>query len=557
MRSGARAFLAVVGLIGPLLAGQPALPDASPNPDETALKQAGEAIDGPGLLAFFRKRTLAEDVRRDLERSIQDLGDDRFEVREKATERLIALGAPAVPALLRAEKSSDPETVSRAKKCLERIPVRNNPSLVAAAGRLLAIQQQPGSVETLLAYLPSAGDEWLEEELAAIVADLGVRDGKPDPAVLAAVQHPSPACRIAAARCLARAAETEYRSIARRLLDDANPRVRLVSGLSLLGVQDKTAVPPLIALLTDGPPAVAWQAEDLLSRVAGEQTPAIALDTRDPASRRACRAAWEAWWKANDPRFSLPRIDFEDRQLGLTVVCDCSVGGEATAGRLWEFGTDGKVRWQFDGVRNPADVQVLPNGNLLVAECQGFQVSERDRAGKEIWAHRVRGYPVSCQRLANGNTFIATYSELLEVTREGKPLYSHTKPGSIFCAQKLRTGNILYVHSNGQIVEMEPSGKQVRTISAGNTSSWGGVEVLPGGRFLVAQYAANEVVEIDAEGKELWRCSVKTPAWATRLRNGNTLVASPDARCLFEFDRSGKEVWKKETQGRPFRVRRR
>ena len=40
--------------------------------------------------------------------------------------------------------------------------------------------------------------------------------------------------------------------------------------------------PALIALLDQAPPAITWQAEDLLCRLAGEQQPAITLD---PLSR--------------------------------------------------------------------------------------------------------------------------------------------------------------------------------------------------------------------------------------------------------------------------------
>ena len=103
---------------------------------------------------------------------------------------------------------------------------------------------------------------------------------------------------------------------------------------------------------------------------------------------------------------------------------------------------------------------------------------------------------------------------------------------------------------------MDTAGNELRTVAVGVLGWWSGVEPLPGGRFLVAQYANNRVVEVDGVGKVFWECSVTSPAWATRLRNGHTLVASTDANCMVEFDRAGKEVWKKPTQGRPVRVRR-
>ena len=59
-----------------------------------------------------------------------------------------------------------------------------------------------------------------------------------------------------------------------------------------------------------------------------------------------------------------------------------------------------------------------------------------------------------------------------------------------------------------------------------------------------------------AKGKVHWECSVPTACYANRLSNGNTLVASVDSRYVVEVDREGKEVWRKATKGRPFRARR-
>ena len=44
----------------------------------------------------------------------------------------------------------------------------------------------------------------------------------------------------------------------------------------------------------------------------------------------------------------------------------------------------------------------------------------------ERWENRVNGNPVSCQRLANGNTFIATVDGLTEIT-----IAPGTQPGSV------------------------------------------------------------------------------------------------------------------------------
>jgi hypothetical protein len=308
--------------------------------------------------------------------------------------------------------------------------------------------------------------------------------------------------------------------------------------------------------LTEAPRDIAWRAEELLCRLAASDGPAVSLGAGDKETRKKCREGWERWWAAAAGTVEISRLGPEEASLGLTVICDCDVEGNYRVGAVWECATDGKPRWQIKGVKNPADAQLLPGGRVLIAECQGFTVTERDREGKVHWSHTVDNYPVSCQRLPNGNTFIATYTELLEVTRDGKKEFSHKLAGSIYCAQKLLNGNILYAHSGGQIVELGSNLRQVRSVTVGGLSAWASVVPLSNGHYLVSEYNKNSVIEIDEFGRTQWECTVPTPAWSTRLPNGNTLVASTESHCIFEFDRAGKEVWKRETQGRPFRVRR-
>ena len=241
--------------------------------------------------------------------------------------------------------------------------------------------------------------------------------------------------------------------------------------------------------------------------------------------------------------------------LGLRVVCEMQ--GAKGGGRVVAFGPDDRMRWQIDGVDGAMDFQVLPNGNVLVAEINARKVTERDRTGKVVFEKQVGESPMTCLRLPNGNTFIATYHEVLEVNHDGKTIYALPRPGqSIYCAQKLRNGNILTLDGGGQIIELTTAGKEVRRVPAGDTSNWGGVELLQNGHFVVARCGQHQVVEIDAAGKEVWKVSIEWPTWAGRLSNGRTVVASAHAGLVAEFDRSGKEVWRMKLDGRPCRVRR-
>src|SRR5256712_9007774 len=103
------------------LHGGAAEPDAAAA-DEQLLKSVRVGTDGPALLEFFRKRSLTDEGRKKIQDLIRKLGDDSFQVREKASADLVALGTVAVPFLREALKDkSDLEVVRRTEACLEQI----------------------------------------------------------------------------------------------------------------------------------------------------------------------------------------------------------------------------------------------------------------------------------------------------------------------------------------------------------------------------------------------------------------------------------------------------
>jgi hypothetical protein len=64
-----------------------------------------------------------------------------------------------------------------------------------------------------------------------------------------------------------------------------------------------------------------------------------------------------------------------------------------------------------------------------------------------------------------------------------------------------------------------------------------GLQSLPDGRVLVANYGANEVAELDNDGRITRRIAEPQPSDAFRLPNGHTLVAT--ATRVVEFNDMG------------------
>jgi HEAT repeat protein len=545
-----RSTVHFAALLAVVVAFRPALADDLEQADEALLRAAGVGTDGPGLVQFFHERSLSEPGRRRLEDLIRQFGATSYRAREQATEQVRTLGRPALPFLRPALLDPDLEIVRRAGRCIEAIDREPSAALPAAAVRLLTRRRPEGGVEALLAYLPFAEEDSLEEETLSSLATLV--GGEPQPALVLALRDTTPARRAAAACVLGRLGDKAPE--AKKLLGDSDPRVRLRAAQGRASAGDRDAVPVLVRLLVDTPPELAWQAEELLQRVASDHAPDLPADDGSEGARYRRRDAWASWWREHSDSVDLSRVDQSAPYLGLTLIA------QMDQRKIWECDRTGKARWTLDNLQGPIDAQVLPGNRVLVAEYQGQLVTERTMQNRVVWEKRLQGNPTVCQRLPNGNTFIATYTHLIEVARDGREVYAYpleANTGPVYGAQKLRTGRIVCVTSQGTLLEVDASnGKTLRSLPATVSSPYS-VEGLSGGRYLLANYNQNKVIEVDASGRTLWQCAVPGAYHATRLPNGNTLVSSHSGRKLVEVNHEGKTVWELPTNGHVWRVHRR
>jgi hypothetical protein len=184
--------------------------------DERTLKAAKVHTDGPGLLEFLRMQT-PDPARVDKVKAlVRKLGDDKFEVREKAAADLVALGEVAVPFLREATKDQELEVARRAQDCLDKIGERKSESVQGAVVRLLALRKPAGTAEALLNLLPHA-DEATAREIRSALYALAQRDGKPDPVLEKALEDKDPVRRAAAAAVLGKDGGAYLKQPGRRL----------------------------------------------------------------------------------------------------------------------------------------------------------------------------------------------------------------------------------------------------------------------------------------------------------------------------------------------------
>src|SRR5262249_28705498 len=137
-----------------------------------------------------------------------------------------------------------------------------------------------------------------ETELAILAGldAVGRVDGRPDPALTAALSDAVPIRRAAAALTLARLGAPEA---ARNALADRDAGVRLRAAQGLLAArEDAAAGPPLTALLAAARGGGAGRAEDLPpGAAAGAAPPHEPLGAAAAADRARCRDGWAAWWR--------------------------------------------------------------------------------------------------------------------------------------------------------------------------------------------------------------------------------------------------------------------
>jgi hypothetical protein len=528
--------------------------------DEQVLKENKIPADGPGLLEFFRRHIVQSADEDRIKTLIRQLGDDDFNRREEASLQLNAVGLPARSFLLKAASDLDAEIAHRAKECLKRLDEGTAATVVGAAVRTLAKLKPDGAAEALLAYLPSAADETLAEEVRLALAGLAAGNGKADSVLAVALTDHSALKRAAAAFALGRAKVTDRLPAVRKLLQDADPAVRYRTALALAAARQKEALPALIGMLDKLSSADAGRAEELLYRVADEKTappsppsPSVIGGTtgNDGAARRKI---WQEWWDANGAKVDADRMENAARTLGYTLVVLLDQG------RVFELDSANHPRLQFDRLDFPLDAQLLPDDHLLVAEHNGNRVTERNGKNEIVWEKRIEG-PLSAQRLPNGNTFIASRSQLIEVDREGKETSSIDRPNGelIMKAKKLTNGDIAVITQLGtnRFVLLTDKGHEIRSFNVDLKYSGGRIEVLPNGNLLLPEAGDNRVVERDKSGNVVWEVAAEQPIAAVRLPNGHTLITSMSEHRAVEVDREGKEVWEYRQDTRVTRAFRR
>jgi HEAT repeat protein len=524
----------------------PPLGRSDQTPEEAVLQAARIGTRSDDVQRFLRKRYL-ENTEARMRQLVEQLGDDDWFRREEATQQLRLVGIRAKRVLEAGLRSDDLEIRSRARQCLAEAELdgRAAQEWAIAAVRHLARLAPREAADLLLSCLDVAEDDAVASEMRTALVAIAVPGGKPADKLLAALKSPSPRLRAAALFALCRAADERHLDGLQRAFEDPDASVRLTAAVGLLERGRKQAITALIAEMDREGSRETAIAEDLLFRLAGEKSPKLAGPSE--ADRKAYRTAWLAWWKENEAKVNLDVLAEQARIAGFTTVVLLD------RDEILDLDAANRVRFTLTGLGMPLDVQRLPRDRVLIAEHGANRVTERNAKNQVVWEHRVDG-PLVAQRLPNGNTFIATKQELLEIDPRGNSVWTYSRPAGeqIMRAKRLPGGDTLMITQLGvsRFVRIDRFGREKHSFGVEVYTSGGRIDLTPAGNVLIPELHNERVVERDMSGTIVREIKVEQPITALALPGGNVLITSMTQKRAYEIDRTGKEVWeyKRETR---------
>jgi PQQ-like domain len=564
------------------LAGQP--PTEPVLSDEEALTKAGlNATDGPKLLGYLRQRTLSDVDQGKINAIIKRFGADDFDVRVKATEEIEAFGPAAVGPLKAAERDPDPEIAYRARITLKRMEKVPHSAVAAAAVRAVAKLKPEGAAAALMGFLPVADTEVVANTIREALVALAVgKDGKADPAIVAALTDNSPMRRSAAYVALTEGGQVgeririkdAYPKLREAVLKDTDTEAKFAGLWSLTMItREKEFIPELIGLIPTVSRGRIWQLEELLLQLAGTH-PKEGRFLKSSESLGKARDAWLGWWKEKGEKLDFVKFDFKPRIHGFTDIIEMDYRGYGQ-GRIVSLGPDLKEKWRINGINNPTDVKVLPTGKIWVVESNMNQVTERNLEGTVLSRRNAFQQPLNIDFLPDGGMVVICRNQILEWDKDGKQVWAYQRPNyDIMTGRRLPNGetifvtnayqnpgaqpiqNVFRIDSKGKdVVDPKPKdGEAKKPLTFGYVFQYQNMDVVGEDKVLVCEREnkingqfQDRVAEYDLKtGKMTWKHDCpqnSSPTSAQRLVNGNTLICLMNTNQLIEVDPSGEVVW--------------
>ena len=527
-----------------------------PGDDEFENKLAELFLDADGL-ANVRAQIVALDA-------------DDFRDRNEASKQLAMVGAPIGHLIGRAREGAGIDMSRRIQAILNaRVKQRKLDALYHGA-RLLAVRETPGFVDRLL-VIAGTFDPVVHWELLRVLEMAVARtSGDQDRARLdAALENPSGAVRESAAFAIGfRFNNDGQQATAAPAAVAADDLLRLAVARGLAAKASSGVAVELVALLESTSVRARHEAGVLLRGMTGQD---FGFAGYDDANRRAAAVGrWKNWLAGA----ANAQEELEAAMLGSAAREKFSVllgrsGGKD--GSVVSWSTSGKKIGAHPLARAvsgtaPDRISVDHESGITLAWGGGDEdgrVSLLTLEGEELWSGN--GVPVGggAAYLGRGRILVAAGKELEEIDVTGQRVARKVLDAGVRSLNRVRAGRYVCAHTEtGRVAEYDAAGEKLW--QAGGFTRPGFVERLSNGNLLVAQGkpATEEgkdpaeigptVVETDPNGKVIATLSPKSVSAITsaaRLPNGNTLIATEKGLAEYTPEGYAVKVWIKGKVG--------
>lgn len=542
------------------------------DPNVAVLKKAGISRTDTGLLTYLRQVCRNENDLLNLDQLIDNLGSRQFQIRTQAVERLVPLGFIALHKLQEAKKSPDREIATRAGQCIKRITRESHPSTRLAAVHLLLKRHPDGTAKVLLRYLPFVADDSTRELISFGLYRHTQQQGKVDSVWIDALKSKHVSRRALAALIVGRLGNPQQKKVIPDLLRDPEPVVRLRAAQGLLGAKEKAGIPTLIALLKDSPLEIAWQAEELLYYVAGDNAPEAMVGTGQVQRTEAAHKAWQQWWQREKDRVDLRSLDNGPRRPRLILLCGTVSKSGKKRGAVRLVGCMGPSRWDYESkALNILSARLVQGNRLLLSEVErewvsgrggSFRVTERTLQGKALWEIKRTWEPTDVFRLNDGGTLVEMERLWFRISTQDpeprSPFFDpdprtqpqwhpqETRPrgtGQVLCVLRRHYSEWVWMVEQDIVTGKELNWCKFKgKLKSQNCS----LEIIDEERFLLSLQRTEELIQAKMTGEILTRINVPGLRGAVPMANGNFLVTTDKpVRRIFEMTPGGRKVWER------------
>jgi hypothetical protein len=497
---------------------------------EAILAEMGIDPSPQGALEYLQAVVPVGDPNETIDQLIEQLGDADFARREQAALRLINLSALPREKLEAATRSADAEIRWRADAVLKRLGSAGNRGMIAALQRVAADPPE-GTVPALLDFARLRHGDGVQRALHETLREIATHADLE--ALLAAAGAKEPTVRLAAAQALETLDDKRGRDALAELLSCDDQAVVFAAARCLGNAGDRRALPALVELLRSEDMQYAEASSNFFVSLTKQQ---FAISRRLPADERLAAYNAARQWLETEGAAAELHFPVLDPAIARGDLAGNTLVATGNAGKAVEIDVGGKVVWSFPTVAWSAEK--LTNGNVLVASYSENRVVEVDARGELVWTlpgvNAMRAKPLS-----SGNILIADFGgqQVIEIDDSRKTVWSVKTPDNCFDAERLPNGNTVFACPQ-LIREVNGEGETVRSLTLEGRVN--GLQVLPNGHWLVANYGSNQVQEYDLAGELKWKFDERSPCDVFRLPSGNTLITT--ASRAFELDADGQTV---------------